>query len=337
MLLLPVTVASQTGKFCIHWPTIYAKEAVRRLPPGKPVIVIQPITNGSKQKMDEWLSHGLSELLIRYLSTQKEYGILSSRYQKHLDPKKIAYQVGGVFQRGPGWLRVFTTLKDAQGKVIGQFPMETPYPLHNRFFAGLNEGAQKILGQIGKIKIRTHEMNRIQDETNSVRAYENYSKGMETLYTYDPHQMEVAFIWFQQAIQEDRSFFQPYFGLTEAYGFLGVHNRQAKENYREQYEAVENIEAMLKKEFGRNKEKKSKGPVWESRYLRGYANYTTGISILQRGKAAKALPYLERAREAVPEDPATAYSLAHVYAKLGKRQSAEEVQQWIREMNACAK
>lgn len=328
-LMLSVSGPSQ-AKECIDWSSVYANEAIRKIPASAVIITMAPFKNDTEQKSDDWISHGIADLLQRYLNTDVSVAATPESLTKNLPPQKpLRYKVGGLFQHTQNWLRIFIQLKDSKENILAQIPIETPFPLHKRFFEGLREGAQKIFQKMERNNASLDLLKQIENETASVHAFENYTKGKMALENYDPDKIEVALIWFQEAKREDLKFPQVYRGLIEATQFLSLHHKQKGEPYSQDLEALEQI-IQQKNRWATKKE----APL-ENRFLKAHVHTVSGTRSLVKNKPGKAVEEFKQALELVPEDPLTAYSLAESYAKLGNAERASFYRSEAERMNPC--
>lgn len=327
----PKTAASAAKTACqIPWPQIFAESKLRPIS-GRPLIVIQPLRNDTAEPGDEWLSFGLAHLLRRYLATSPAYGVLLEGDA----PQAIGaakYKIGGLFQHTTQWLRIFVQLKDGTGELLAQWTVETPYPLHKQFFTGLKQAAQNIFSKLGAAAKNSGSKNSaaldaIANETEKVRAYENFVKGKMALQKYDPNHMEAALIWFDEAIREDNRYVQPYLGAMEAHGFLSLAHKQAGLSFNQDLEQLQEKLQTIKK--------KGLPSPGENRFLAGHVHFVTGVRALEKGEASKAASELQQALDLVVEDGVTAYHLSLAYDKMGKADLAAKYRQWAKEKNPC--
>lgn len=327
----PVKAACQ-----IPWPQIFAESALRPIS-GRPLIIIQPLRNDTAQPGDEWLSFGLAHLLRRYLATSPAYGVLLEGDA----PQAVGaakYKIGGLFQHTAQWLRIFVQLKDGGGELLAQWTVETPYPLHKQFFTGLKQAALNIFSKLGAAAKNsgtknTAALDAIANETEKVRAYENFVKGKMALQKYDPNHIEVALIWFDEAIREDNRYAQPYLGAMEAHGFLSLAYKQAGIPFNQNLEQLqERLQTIKKKGLGSGG---GAGSGSAERFLSAHVHFVTGVRALEKGEAAKAAQELQQAADLVPEDGVTAYHLSLAYDKMGKADLAGKYRQWAKEKNPC--
>lgn len=317
--------APKASACAASWAQVFATAAAQKMGSG-PLISLSPLRNDTDLAGDEWIGFGLSFLLSRYLATDGTVTALIDS-QAGLAQKKPQYKIDGLFQHTNGWLRIFVQLKSAEGELSGQWSVETPYPLHKQFFTGLNGVAQNILAKLGSTKINARAMTAIQNETDKVVAYENFIKGKMALEKYDPNQIEVATIWFEESIREDGRYTQPYFGLMDAYGFSSLVHKQKGEAYSQDLETLQETFQMLKKKSG--------GSAGENRFLAAHVHYVTGIRAFEAGNAAKAAAELQQAADLVPEDGVTAYALSQSYDKIGQPGLALKYRQRAKGSDSC--
>lgn len=323
-------VATTKAVCQIPWPRIFSESALRPIS-GRPLIIIQALRNDTAQPGDDWLSFGLAHLLRRYLATNAAHGVLlESEAPQAVGAAK--YKITGLFQHTAQWLRIFVQLKDGTGELLAQWTVETPYPLHKQFFIGMRQAALNIFSQLsGGAKNsgskNTAALDAIMNETEKVRAYENFVKGKMALQKYDPNHMEVALIWFDEAIREDNRYAQPYLGAMEAYGFLSLAHKQAGLPFNQDLEQLqERLQTIRKKGLA--------APA-QDRFLSAHVHFVTGVRAMENGNASKAAQELQQASDLVPEDGVTAYHLSVAYDKMGQADRAAKYRQWAKEKNPC--
>lgn len=307
---------------CVPYPTLFAKLAVQSVPAEATIIEIRAFKNDTGQKGDEWLAQGIVHLLKRYLSAGSGIKALTQPMDK------AQYRIDGMFQHTQQWLRTFVQLKDAKGKMIAQFPVETPYPLHKQFFSGLKEAALKISQKLER-ELDHAALKNIEDETSSVAAFQNTIKGRMALESYQPNQIEVALIWFQESRREDHKFVGAYEGLLDAYSFLILDHRQTGEGYQPAIEAVQNTIREM------NQRTPQKIDPAEYPALKAHVHFVTGQRALAKNMPANAAKEFRSALEAVPIDAAAAYALSESYAKLGDDKEAEKYRKHAETLNPC--
>lgn len=301
---------------CLPWQKIYADSFIEQSKNKGTLILINNFENNTKNIGDDWLSFGLPYILMRYLSAGGNVApILEPSYKNASQKPPVAQTISGMFQVHQDHMRAFIKLTNANGDLLGIFPIEVPYPHHTRFFSALSEASQMILNKLGMAKIDTNAMSAIQNETANVRAFENFAKGMEALQNFEPNYMEVALIWFQESLREDRNYPQPYLGLMETYGFLSLFHKQKGASYNSFLESVETTMQQMSQRARSSK-------MVQNRFLNAYVHYLAGRRALEQGNAPKALDELNKAIASVPEDPLTMESLATTYERLGNQEQS---------------
>ncbi|MBI4125805.1 MAG: hypothetical protein HY466_07750 [Deltaproteobacteria bacterium] len=325
LTLLAVTILgpAHAGE-CVPFPTLFAKLAAEQVPAEAVLIEIRPFKNDTGQKGDEWLVQGIPHLLKRYLSSGSGLAALTQ------PTEKAQYKIEGMFQHTQKWLRTFVQFKDSKGKMIAQFPVETPYPLHKQFFSGPKDAALQISKKLER-ELDHAALQAIENETSSVAAFQNLIKGRAALETYEPNQIEVALIWFQESRREDHKFASAYDGLLDAYSFLILNHKQKGEAYQPYIEAIQNTIKERNKRTGQTID------AAEYPILKAHVHFVSGQRALAKNMPAAAAKEFQAALEALPIDAATAYALSESYAKLGNAKEAEKYRKHAEALNPCLK
>lgn len=311
------------AKACVDWPRVFATSETEEI--GEKLLVqMDSFKNDSLNKGDDWLQLGIPYLLSRFINIQPRIkAILQQDLQRSKQPKPFAFRVEGLFQHQKGWLRVFVQLKNPQGIVIASHPIQTPYPLHQHFFGGLREAALTLLQKM-KMEGQMDLLKKVERETNNVAAFQNYIRGLDALRTYDPNQMEVALVWFQESRREDNQYIRAYEGMIAAHGFLSLFHKANGEGFQSDVEQMEQILREWKQKEELNK-----------RFIEGAIHYAIGFKAFSEGKTSKAVTILRQALEQTPEDPMAHYYLALSYDKMGKQKEAAMHRQKALEINPC--
>lgn len=212
-----------------------------------------------------------------------------------------------------------------------QFPIETPFPLHKRFFTGLKEAAETIFKKLERSNSNPDTLKAIENETNNVHAYENFIKGRLALETYNPDKTEVALIWFQEAKREDYKYLSAYQGMIDVYEFLILDHKQKGEPFQTY------LESIAKTIQEKNRWQSVKQQPIENRFLKAHVHYVTGSRALAKNQTQKGIEELKKALALVPEDAETAYALAESYDKLQNAGQAGFYRNIAEGINPCLK
>lgn len=341
-LLLFIPFSSSAKEQCVDWPLVMQLQQLQNVHPNEPTLILKNFENATGEAGDDWASQGIPLLLHRYLSTEEKWNLYSQDQTAYLKsfPEKF-YRIEGMFQHTEQTLRIFVQLKDAQGKLITQIPIKTPYLRHTHFFESLKEAAVTLLKELGVKNPNSKEMDIIQNETRDIFAFSNYVKGVSALKTYDPNHIEVANIWFQEAYREDPKYPLPYLGLIDSYAFLYLYNKQSAIPYQHILESVLNTErAMIHKKvrhyFNAPTEKELKKRKHHS-VIRAQPHYIAGKRAFENGNFQQAIKELNDAFEILPEDSMSAYTLGESYAKVGNAKKAKEYLDYAKGINRCLK
>lgn len=330
---------SEKPKECVNWAKVYARESLPRSQDGI-FVKMETFRNETKNAGDDWLSLGIGDLLIRYLETNSDLHLLTEQTANATSFKAPkTFQIGGLFQHTENQLRIFVHLKDPQGETLAEIPIQIPYPLHKQFFTGLMEAAQILKGKIGlrQEKGDIQALIAIENETSKVLAFENYIKGMGSLQTFDPNRMEVALIWFQEALREDKGYIKAYQGIMEVHGFLSLHRKVQGEPYNATLEKIQETLKTMKKNVASPPSRTKKNGGLENRYLESHVRYIAGLRAFEKGDNAKAAKELKEALSFLPLDPLSAYTLGLAYDRLKDPGEGERYKRKAREMNGCLK
>ncbi len=314
---------------CINWSKVLTQHELNAAKKNQ-TIIIKPFTNYTKNPADDWLKTGLPELLsLMFNSSTTVQALFGNSIKYHPQSSNPDYSISGMYQHLNGNLRAFIKLwKANENKLLAQYTLLTPFPKASPFFKQtaeiVKQAVKKMEGNLDESSLK--QTTQI---TDSLKAFENYTKGLNALQTYKLDQMEVARIWFEQAIRADYKSELGYDGLIDLYTFFGYYHKQRKENFGKYFEKA------LQEEIKRNRLTGKKNQEIENRFLLGNAAFAEALISAQAGKLNEATKALKKSVQYVPEDAISWYQLARIYDKLGKQEQATQAIQKAYAVNPC--
>ncbi|PIU57190.1 MAG: hypothetical protein COS89_05135 [Deltaproteobacteria bacterium CG07_land_8_20_14_0_80_38_7] len=330
LIIISILIPFNTdARECIKWSQLMQTHEINQPAKGK-LILVQQFVNYTKRPEDEWLTSGITELISSMLKAQNDATILSGNTLNYL-PKtsKPDFIITGMFQSQNNVLRIFTKVLNAgDQKLLYQFTTIAPYPQTRDLFTNLANTTQDICNKL-KLNLNKDLLQKTQNTTDSVPAYEAYIKGLLALHKYDVNDAEVARIWFEQSISADHRFALAYQGLIDLYSFLGFYYKQQHKPFGTYYQKAEQLIQKMNK-MTLNKENGS-----NNRFLLGHAAFTQALIDADAGKFNEASVALNKSVELVPEDAIAWYELSRVSDQLGNKQQSSEALQKAHEINTC--
>ena len=230
LIIAILVVASVAAIFYFYGSlpkTMYTTEKVEALSlPNKPSIAVLPFVNMSKDPDQEYFSDGVTNDIIAALSKFRELFVIASNtvftYKgKAVNIERIGqelnvkYILEGSVQRIAKKLRINAQLIDAK---TGFHIWSEQY---NRdlgdIFSVQNEIVNSIVGKFG-VEIDAVERKRaMQKETESLKAYDYWLRGMEFLRRRARSENVKARKMFEKAVELDPQFSSAYVGLAHTY------------------------------------------------------------------------------------------------------------------------
>ena len=195
-------------------------------------LAVLPLANVSGDSNMEYLSDGITESIINILSQLPKLRVMARstvfRYKgQDADPQKIgsdlnvgAVLTGRVILRGDA-LSIQTELVDV-------FDGAQLWGEHYRrkasdIFAIQEEISQEISEKL-RLKLRGEEKNRLAKRyTENTMAYQLFLKGRFHWSKRTGESLKKAIEYFQQAIEEDRSYALAYAGLADCYNLMSAY------------------------------------------------------------------------------------------------------------------
>lgn len=332
---------SADQKFCIDWPKVMAQYELDRGPKGK-IVLVEPFSNYTKFPADDWMAAGIRDYLADLLKSGTNISVLSgsqAAYSSQTGP--VAYTVSGKFERLPGRLRVFITLKEGpSGKLLRQLEAGFPYPDNKEFFTNIADSAKQVLETI-KTKRDPAAFDRVRNATSSTSAYENYSRGRQIFETFAPSNVDTSAAFFTLAKRDDYRSPLGYTGIVDLNTFLGFYHKQQGEIFGPYFQKAEEEIHEMKRLTGESEAStssaraKKSGAGIENRFIIGNAAFTEALAATQLGNFAKAAAALKRSVEAVPEDAISWYHLSRALTATADEAGARNALQKALGINPC--
>ncbi len=208
------------------WTTVSQKRSV-----AIDSVVVLPFVNASADPNSEYLSDGITENLISYLSQLPSLRVISRtsafRYKgKEVDPRAAARElnvhavvVGRVVQHGDT-LSISAELVDARDdrQLWGD--------QYKRKLTDLLTVQEEIAREISdklRVRLTGEEKRRFSKrETENTEAYQLYLKGRYFWNKGSADSLKTGIEYFEQAIDKDPGYAPSYAGLAECYNELGT-------------------------------------------------------------------------------------------------------------------
>lgn len=346
-LVLPLTVlcVNAYGSTCSPGEAL-ARAEWASFGKVKKVVAIEPFEDQSKEKHHSWLRDALPDLMGGYFSSGKGVGLLEGLTRNYPPGEAVPnYIVSGAYQKGPDALRVFIKVysPEAADGLIYQGAFSITPPDTGRLFIEMDKVVQKIFKLMG-IGIDKKQYAYETGSTSDYKAFEAYERGLEAMRRFDPGYLDVAMMWFKEAIKDDVYYQKPYLAIADTYGYLAM---EAKSKgmphtpYLEKLESIENARMRFAKRPSAVAEKRPRvikkdlKPRVENRFLSGNSYYMAGVEALSSGDLKKAIRDLEKAVAFVPEDSAALMNLYNVYTQADLPKKAGEVLNKINTDGIC--
>jgi hypothetical protein len=331
---------------CIDWQKTMATLRINELPSGK-IVLVEPLTNGTKLSGDNWLILGLRDYLTDLIRSGKNIRVLSGVTATHgLEGNDASFRIGGMFQRIGPKLRVFVHVMDGKsGELLKQYGVSFPYPDSIDFFIETAKVAREIMKQMD-VKVDGRILKTVRDATTSVRAYEDYSKGRQALETYDPGKTRLAKTWFDQAKRADFRSPLGYQGLIDLYTFLGFYNRQMGQSSSGYYQAAQSEIIKMAKlarpapmlMFPKKAKVTNKRHIsieLDNPFMLNNISFIQGIQSEKQAMWKVAAKAFTNAVETIHVDAVSWYYLSLVEAKMGHKSKANKAMQKALSINGC--
>jgi serine/threonine protein kinase/Tfp pilus assembly protein PilF len=210
------------------------------LPKLENAVAIMNFSNITKEPVDDWIGSGIAETVtadlknvkgLQVIGRERVFGTLKNLNAgslpdfdeefaidvgKQLGAKWI---IGGGFQRLGEMIRITVRAVEVEsgtiiktGKIDGK--ISEIFDLQDKIVYELTEGLN--------VNLDTSELTEIErDETHSVEAYENFSRGMVNLRTGSRDTLDRAIYYFEKAIEYDANYARAWAALGAVYDLKG--------------------------------------------------------------------------------------------------------------------
>ena len=336
LLILGCIGFAQTGwAACADWPKIMANQTLTRLPKQAILIAAEPFQDDTKTPGDDWLEHGIANLLMQYLATPSDVTTLPESLVAKLPTRhKPKFRIGGKFQHLQNTFRAFVFLKDGKGRLLAQYPMQVPYPYNKQFFVEFKKIAEQVLQKVGSIDINADKLRLIQNATDNVRSFENASRGRTLFFSFDPDSMEAALVWFQEAKSQDLRYREAYIGAADVYAFLALDHKQNRQPFGVD---IQNAEGALKERdrFVKKSTDLLQTMSLGARVINAHVYFVTALHAAEQKRWGEAAAAMEEVLRLTPEDGIAYSHLATIYDRLGGGTKARAMRKKAQELNSC--
>ena len=201
------------------------------LHPAIEAIAVMPFKNASGSSDVEYLSDGMTDMLITSLSQLPKLSVKAHssvfRYKgKEASPQQVGKELnvqavltGRLVQRGND-LTLHIELVDVKTETA-LWSGDYNRPMTN--LATLQVEIARDVSQKLRVKLSGSEEQKVaKNYTANVEAYQLYLKGRFHVYKLTPPEVQQGIAYFQQAIQLDPNYALAYVGLSEAYRSLAL-------------------------------------------------------------------------------------------------------------------
>lgn len=326
------------SRTCMNFKT--AMDGIKvRAPIGSKSVFVSTFENFTKSPGDNWLTTGIRNYLAELLST--------GNLNVEVEGAPGTYIVTGQFQRmGPN-LRIFVKFVDAaSGNLIKLFEVNVAYPDNKEFFEKLATAVDGMF-KIAEVSYNSDKFFAIRSATDSTRAYEGYSNGIDVLSKYDPGQMSVAKRYFEDVKRIDYRSPLGYEGLLNLYAFLGFYHRQSGEAYGSYFELAEkelvSMTRLAKPApllMTRAKAKvvdkeKPEVPKVDSPLILNNIAFNEGLAAMRLSQPDMAIESFRRAVAIVPSDAMSWYYIAKIESTRGNTAESQKALSQAYAINSC--
>lgn len=196
-------------------------------------IAILPFANISPDSNDEYFAEGMTEEIISTVSQISELSVISRtsvmQYKKNIDKGVAAIgkelSVGtimeGSVRKAGSKVRISVQLIDVSSD---EHIWASTYDRQlDDIFAIQSDIARRVVDQL-QIKLIDREKERItKPSTEDIGAYDQYLKGIHSMYFRTERSLNDAIRYFERAITKDPKFARAYAGLADCYLVLKDH------------------------------------------------------------------------------------------------------------------
>jgi non-specific serine/threonine protein kinase len=215
------------------------------LPRLQNAVAVLTFSNITKEPTDDWIGSGIAETVtadlksirgISVIGRERMFEVLKNLGSGNLGEFDEAFTIqlgrslgaawiiGGGYQRIGEMIRITARFVDVEtGSLVKTVKIDGKiseiFDLQDKIVFELTQGLN--------LKLDTSEIDQIErDETQSVEAYENYSRGMMNLRTASPETLDRAINFFEHATEIDPNYAMAWAALGTVYdlkgGFLGL-------------------------------------------------------------------------------------------------------------------
>jgi serine/threonine protein kinase/Flp pilus assembly protein TadD len=206
----------------------------------KNAIAVMNFANITKEPADDWIGSGIAETVTSDLRTIKGLAIIGREYVQGMlrgfNPANTgdldeAYAmaagkrlgatwiIGGGFQRIGPMVRITARVVEVEtGKVLKTVKLDGQvteiFELQDKIFHELTQGMNLTVSDSGMLELAN-------EETNSVEAYEFYSRAVSYLRAGSRDTLDLAISQFEKATEFDQNYARAWAGLGAAYDLKG--------------------------------------------------------------------------------------------------------------------
>lgn len=322
-------------------------------------IAVLPFTNISPDQNDEYFADGMTEELINTISHNHQLKVIArTTVGRYKGTSKSILEIGkeigvgsvleGSVRKSGNKIRVTAQLVDAT----------TEDHLWSENFDRQLDDVFSIQSEIAKsvsealmAKLVPEEQAKIERRaTKNPAAHVRYLRGRTLMRDRTESGMREAMRLFQEAIEEDRDYPDPYTGLADVYHLLSNYDympeEQAEKKGREALakaleldpdsaEAHNTLAEYLSTEYKFDDAEKEFKKAISINPNYSLAHHWYSISLLEMGKTEDAFEETRLAQELDPLSPALASNMAYGYARRGKFTEAEEQLRKLKELDTA--
>jgi len=209
-------------------------------PAIKNAIAVMNFTNITKEPADEWIGSGIAETVTSDLRAIKGLSVIGREYVlgmlRGFNPANTgdldeAYAIAAGKQLGATWIisggfqrigpmiRITARVVEVDtGKQLKTVKLDGQiteiFELQDKIFKELTQGMNLTISDSGMLEIADNE-------TNSVEAYESFSRATSYLRTGSRDTLDLAISQFEKAVEYDPQYARAWAGLGAAYDLKG--------------------------------------------------------------------------------------------------------------------
>jgi len=193
-------------------------------------VAVLPFVNASTDPSTEYLSDGITEGIIDRLSTLPNVKVISRtsafRYKKRdIDPRKVASELGVESLVTGKVTQIGSSLSVTAELIDARDDKELWGEQYNSKLSDIFTLQDKVAGEITeklRPKLTGEERRRLNKRyTDNVEAYQLYLKCRYHWNKATGEELNKSLQYCQQAVEIDPNYVPAYFGLADAYAFMG--------------------------------------------------------------------------------------------------------------------